>query len=66
MADALRGLLHEAEPGSDTQLAYVRAFAVTATAQDDLALLAGLLDGSVVLDGLTVNTELRWALLDGW
>jgi aminopeptidase N len=63
MADALRGLLHEAEPGSDTQLAYVRAFAVTAMAQDDLALLAGLLDGSVVLDGLTVDTELRWALL---
>ena len=63
MADALRGLLHEAEPGSDAQLAYVRAFAGTATAQDDLALLAGLLDGSVVLDGLTVDTELRWALL---
>src|SRR5215813_5417319 len=63
MADALRGLLHQAEPGSDTQLAYVRAFAGTATAQDDLALLAGLLDGSVVLDGLTVDTELRWALL---
>jgi aminopeptidase N len=63
MADALRGLLHEAEPGSDAQLAYVRAFAGTAAAQDDLALLAGLLDGSVVLDGLTVDTELRWALL---
>src|SRR5256886_5612094 len=26
MADALRGLLHEASPGSDAQLAYVRAF----------------------------------------
>jgi aminopeptidase N len=63
MADALRGLLYDAEPGSDTQLAYVRAFAGTATAQDDLALMAGLLDGSVVLDGLTVDTELRWALL---
>ena len=63
MADALRGLLHEAEPGSDAQLAYVRALAGTATAQDDLALLAGLLDGSVVLDGLTVDTELRWTLL---
>src|SRR5437763_4706794 len=63
MADALRGLLYDAEPGSDTQLAYVRAFAGTATADDDLALLAGLLDGSVVLDGLTVDTELRWALL---
>ena len=63
MADALRRLLHEAPPGSDAQLAYVRAFAGTATSGDDLALLAGLLDGSVVLDGLAVDTELRWALL---
>src|SRR5256886_15036108 len=63
MADGLRGLLHEAKPGSDAQLAYVRAFAGTATAQDDLALLAGLLDGSVGLGGVTVDTELRWALL---
>ena len=45
------------------QLAYVRAFAGVATSADDLALLAGLLDGAVVLDGVTVDTELRWALL---
>jgi len=63
MAGALRGLLDAATPGSDAQLAYVRAFAGTATTTDDLALLAGLLDGSVVLDGLTVDTDLRWALL---
>jgi aminopeptidase N len=63
MADALRHLLREAPPGSDAQLAYVRAFAGMATSGDDLALLAGLLDGSVVLDGVTVDTELRWALL---
>ncbi len=29
----------------------------------DLALLAGLLDGSATLDGLEVDTELRWRLL---
>jgi len=63
IADALRRLLREAPPGSDAQLAYVRAFAGLATSGDDLALLAGLLDGSVVLDGVTVDTELRWALL---
>jgi aminopeptidase N len=63
MADALRSLLYAASPGSDAQLAYVRAFTGVAEADDDLALLAGLLDGSVVLDGLTVDTELRWALL---
>ena len=63
MASALRDLLHAAPPGSDAQLAYVRAFAGVATSADDLALLAGLLDGSVVLDGLTVDTDLRWSLL---
>ena len=63
MASALRDLLHEAPAGSDTQLAYVRAFAGVAISADDLALLAGLLDGSEVLDGLTVDTDLRWSLL---
>ena len=63
MASALRDLLHDAPAGSDTQLAYVRAFAGVAISADDLALLAGLLDGSVVLDGLTVDTDLRWSLL---
>ena len=63
MASTLRGLLHGAAPGSDAQLAYVRAFAGVATSAEDLALLAGLLDGSAVLDGLAVDTDLRWALL---
>jgi aminopeptidase N len=63
IARALRGLLDEAAPGSDHQLAYVRALAGVATADEELAVLAGLLDGSVTLDGLTVDTELRWALL---
>jgi aminopeptidase N len=63
MADALRDLLPATPAGSDTQLAYVRAFAGVAISADDLALLAGLLDGSVVLDGLSVDTDLRWSLL---
>jgi aminopeptidase N len=63
MASTLRDLLREAPAGSDAQLAYVRAFGGAATSDSDLALLAGLLDGSVVLDGLSVDTELRWALL---
>jgi aminopeptidase N len=63
MADALRDLLRAAPGGSDVQLAYVRAFAGVATTGDDLALLAGLLDGSVTLDGLSVDTDLRWSLL---
>jgi len=63
MAGTLRGLLGSAPAGSDIQLAYVRAFAGVATSAEDLALLAGLLDGSAELDGLAVDTDLRWALL---
>jgi aminopeptidase N len=63
MASTLRDLLHQAAAGSDAQLAYIRAFAGVATTDGDLALLAALLDGSVRLDGLTVDTDLRWALL---
>jgi aminopeptidase N len=63
MASRLRDLLERAPADSDTQLAFVRAFAGAATSDDDLALLAGLLDGSVALDGLSIDTDLRWSLL---
>jgi aminopeptidase N len=63
MASTLRELLGSAPAGSDIQLAYARAFAGVATSGPDLALLAGLLDGSVVLPGLSIDTDLRWSLL---
>jgi aminopeptidase N len=63
ISGALRNLLRTVPAGSDEQLAYVRALASVATSADDLVLLAGLLDGSVRLDGLSVDTDLRWALL---
>jgi aminopeptidase N len=59
----VRDLLQRAEPGSDLQLAYAQVFASVAASADDLALLAGLLSGSAVIDGLAVDTELRWQLL---
>ena len=62
-AGALRDLLERAGPGSDAQLAYMQAFTGVATSPGDLALLAGLLDGSGPIDGITVDTELRWRLL---
>ncbi|WP_424887464.1 aminopeptidase N [Streptomyces sp. XH2] len=55
--------LKSAEPGSDHQLAWARAFAATARTDEQLDLLQGLLDGSEKIDGLAVDTELRWALL---
>jgi aminopeptidase N len=63
LADALRDLLERAEPGSDAQLAFAQAFIGTAITPVHLDLVAGLLDGSKVIDGLTVDTDLRWSLL---
>ncbi|WP_108955305.1 aminopeptidase N [Streptomyces fragilis] len=55
--------LRSAEPGSDHQLAWARAFADAARTPDQLDLLEALLDGSRSLDGLAVDAELRWALV---
>jgi aminopeptidase N len=63
LASSLRSLLLSADPGSDRQLAYARAFAGVATSPADLELLSGLLTGSTVVDGLAVDTDLRWSLL---
>ncbi len=63
LATGLRRLLLRAEPGSDHQLAFVQALAGVATSARDLQLLAGLLEGSTAVDGLVIDTELRWLLL---
>lgn len=55
--------LLQAEAGSDVQLAWARTLAATARDEAHLGLLRGLFDGTESLDGLTVDTELRWALL---
>jgi aminopeptidase N len=62
-AAALRDLLGRAVPGSDEQLAFCEAFAEVATSPEDLDLLAGLLGGSATIDGLAIDTEMRWRLL---
>jgi aminopeptidase N len=63
MASSLRSQLLSAPAGSDHQLAYARAFAGVATSPSDLELLSGLLTGSTGMNGLTMDTDLRWALL---
>jgi aminopeptidase N len=62
LADRLRELIDQAEPGSDFQLAYVNAFAGVAVRPQDLAFLSGIRDGSAVPAGLTVDADLRWTL----
>jgi aminopeptidase N len=61
----LRELLMTAEPGSDHQLTFARSYASAAHTDQALADLEGLLDGSLDLDGLAVDTDLRWTLLSG-
>ncbi|MFE1460487.1 aminopeptidase N [Streptomyces nigra] len=61
--DATLAHLRAAEPGSDHQLAWARAFAATARTPEQLDLLEALLDGSQTVEGLTVDTELRWAFV---
>ncbi|MER6126419.1 aminopeptidase N [Streptomyces sp. NPDC001795] len=62
--DATLAHLRAAEPGSDHQLAWARAFAATARTPEQLDLLEGLLDGSGTIEGLVVDTELRWAFVE--
>ncbi|VXB86844.1 aminopeptidase N [Nocardioides sp. AX2bis] len=59
----VRRLLHEAAPGSDLQLTFARALAGAARSDDVLDELEGLLAGTVVVDGLEVDTDLRWVLV---
>ncbi|MFH9296005.1 aminopeptidase N [Streptomyces sp. NPDC017520] len=61
--DATLAHLHAAEPGSDHQLAWARAFAATARNPQQLDLLRSLLDGTEIIEGLAVDTELRWAFV---
>ncbi|MEU0241719.1 aminopeptidase N [Nocardiopsis sp. NPDC006198] len=63
LSDRLRELLTSAEPGGDLQLAYANALAGTAASDAHLSLVRGLLDGAITVDGLTVDTDLRWTLL---
>ncbi|MER5358951.1 aminopeptidase N [Streptomyces sp. NPDC002785] len=56
--------LRAAEPGSDHQLAWARAFAATARNPQQLDLLQSLLDGKETVEGLAVDTELRWAFVE--
>jgi aminopeptidase N len=56
-------LLLAAQRGSDHQLAWAELLSWTATSPGQLDLAVGLLDGSTVLPGLVVGSDLRWAVL---
>ncbi|MEV7787683.1 aminopeptidase N [Streptomyces sp. NPDC088106] len=61
--DATLAHLRSAEAASDHQLAWARAFAATARTPEQLDMLEGLLAGTQTVEGLAVDTELRWAFV---
>ncbi len=63
LAGGLQSLLRGAAPGSDHQLAYMRAFATVARTDSQLDLVDRILSGTEELPGLAVDTDLRWSLL---
>lgn len=56
-------LVLAAEPGSDHQLTYVNALATGWLGDAEVDAIRGWHDGSRGLDGLDVDTDLRWRLL---
>ena len=62
-ADRLWDLASAVPGGSDAQLQFVKSFALLARSGQQLDKVAGLLDGSVTLAGLTVDQDLRWELV---
>jgi aminopeptidase N len=63
LARSAEQALAAAEPGSGFQLAWARTFAGAARDEADLAVLAGWLRGENVPDGLVIESDLRWSLL---
>ncbi|WP_449280707.1 aminopeptidase N [Leucobacter sp.] len=63
VADALWKLAVDADPGSDNQFQFVKAFGQLASSEEQLETVQGLFDGSLPLDGLDIDTDLGWELL---
>ncbi|MCU1539771.1 MAG: aminopeptidase [Arthrobacter sp.] len=61
--DRLWELASGVPAGSDAQLQFVKSYALLARSAGQLDNVAGLLDGSRTLEGLTVDQDLRWELM---
>ena len=63
LADHARATLPSTAPGSDHQLAWARHWATVARDGEHRADVQRLLDGDLTIDGLAVDTDLRWHLV---
>ncbi|MET1022095.1 MAG: ERAP1-like C-terminal domain-containing protein, partial [Arthrobacter sp.] len=62
-ADRLWELASRVPAGSDAQLQFVKSYALLARSEGQLDTVSGLLEGSVTLEGLAVDQDLRWELI---
>ncbi|SDC64058.1 aminopeptidase N [Sanguibacter gelidistatuariae] len=65
VGDGLWALAQAAGAGSDAQFQFVKYFANLASTPGHVRVLRSLLDADVTLAGLTIDTDLRWELLEG-
>ncbi|WP_435735523.1 aminopeptidase N [Cellulosimicrobium sp. PMB13] len=65
VGDTLWELAGQADAGSDLQFQLVKFFAHLASTPAHGDALRGLLDGTAALDGLEIDTDLRWEILEG-
>jgi aminopeptidase N len=63
VADGLWKLAQNAQAGSDAQLQFIKFFAQFARSDKQLTTVADLLSGKSQMDGLEIDTDLRWELL---
>nr|WP_231126588.1 aminopeptidase N [Motilibacter aurantiacus] len=63
LAEGTERLLRGAAPASDAQLQFARAFASAARDDGQLALVRALYEGTEQVEGLIIDTDLRWELL---
>ncbi|WP_271394282.1 aminopeptidase N [Neomicrococcus lactis] len=62
-ADRLWELSQQAQPGSDAQLQFVKAFALRSRTTSQLDTVEALLNGTQELDGMSLDVDMKWALL---
>jgi aminopeptidase N len=63
LAEKAYSALHAATPGSDHQLAWVHTLLAAARSDEHVAFIRALLDGTTTVDGLAIDHDLRWGLL---
>ncbi|MEX3609791.1 aminopeptidase N [Rothia sp. LK2588] len=61
--DRLWDIARQAEANSDNQLQFVQTFAALAESPSQLDAVQGLYEGTQTLDGLKIDTDLRWQLV---